>query len=67
MAQWSTTAMTCCELCSEITECTQHEVGGDLVTICQDCLIAEHLENRNRERQADGQSAQDDEYEETLI
>ena len=59
--------MTCCELCSEITECTQHDVGGDLVTICQDCRIAEHLENGNRETAAAVQSAQDDEFEETLI
>ena len=58
--------MTCCELCSEITECTQHEVGGDLVTICQDCLIAEHIEIRNRDRASAGQ-AEDDEYQETLI
>jgi hypothetical protein len=54
-------------MCGEITECTQHDVHGDLVTLCQNCPIAEHLETRSRERESVEQSGPDEEYEETLI
>lgn len=59
--------MTCCELCSEITECTQSEVHGELTCACQNCQIAEHLAPPNRVKDSVGLTGANDEFEETLI
>jgi hypothetical protein len=59
--------MTCCEMCGEITECTQQDVHGELTMLCQNCPIAEPLEQRSRATVAVESTERDDEYEETLI
>ena len=58
--------MTCCEMCGEITECTQKESQGELLEICENCPIAVRLSAPVRVRDAVEQPEQVDD-EETLI
>jgi hypothetical protein len=56
--------MLCCELCEETVECTQKEIHGELLDICERCPLAVPL-GVNAESHPTVERSQEDE--ETLI
>ena len=59
--------MTCCEMCGEATECTQKEIDGELLAICENCPIAESISPMTRVRETVESPEQTEDYQETLI